>query len=60
MPSICLGRATETQGEERKRREGEKGKCFSYCSIAVQKDHDQGNYYKRKTVNWGWLTVSEV
>jgi hypothetical protein len=26
----------------------------------VKRHHDQGNIYKRKTFNWGWLIGSEV
>ena len=31
-----------------------------WVSIAVKRDHDQGNPYKKKTVHWGWLTVLDV
>jgi hypothetical protein len=32
---------------------------LSHCFITVKRYHDQGNYYKRKPVTVGLLTVSE-
>jgi hypothetical protein len=29
-------------------------------SIALKRHNDQGDSYKGKPLNWGWLTVSEV
>jgi hypothetical protein len=36
------------------------GICLSHSSIAVKRNQDQGNSYKRKHLTGGLFTISEV